>query len=91
MLSVSEVLTQWHDVSGASFYLKSLSRLGRMHLVELGSMTNSKRLVFSKQLVEDTISEVLIGWRDVQNDDGEEIKFSIENAFRYCPQKCYQL
>jgi len=84
MLSVSQVFKpRWVDVQGARFELKSLSHLGRMNLVELGNSSSSTKFVFSKQCVDETIRECLIGWQDVVDENNEPLEFNINTAFEY--------
>lgn len=76
---------QWIDIDGASFELKALSALGKMSLIEHGNAHKGKSLVFDSKVCDEALRECLVGWRDLQDEDGSPIRFTIDKALAMLP------
>jgi len=57
-----------------------------MSLVEHGNANKGGRLVFDARVCDDAISECLIGWKDVADDEGVEVEFNTITAITILPQ-----
>ncbi len=85
MLTISEVMKpKWHEIEGARFHLKSLSELGKLSLVESGR-SEKTGVTFNKFNITEALSECLIGWDDIVDEQGKSLPFTVNFALTYLP------